>query len=58
MSRYPLIRAQQLVHPGLVPLSVFPQEVAIVRLALLPPGEGRVMELAAKEIGDFQKRQP
>ena len=27
-------------------------------LALLPPGEGRVMELAAKEIGDFQKRQP
>ena len=26
-------------------------------LALLPPGEGRVMELAAEEIGDFQKRQ-
>ena len=29
-----------------------------MRLALLPPGEGRVMELAAEEIGDFQKRQP
>ena len=29
-----------------------------MRLALLPPGEGRVTELATKEIGDFQKRQP
>ena len=29
-----------------------------MRLALLPPGEGRVTELAAEEIGNFQKRQP
>ena len=29
-----------------------------MRLVLLPPSEGRVTELAAKEIGDFQKRQP
>ena len=45
-------------HPGLAPLSVFLQEVAIVHLVLLLPGEGRVTELAAEEIGDFQKRQP
>ena len=29
-----------------------------MRLALLLPGEGRVTELAAEEIGNFQKRQP
>ena len=29
-----------------------------MRLALLPPGEGRVTELATEEIGDFQNDSP